>query len=294
MAGTQLQVPALDPAPWTDLALLPARPDEFSFVLLSDRTGLARPGVFERAVEITDLLRPDFVLQVGDTIEGYTSDPAEIDRQWTEFDGITRELQVPFFRTPGNHDVSNEAMRQEWLRRHGALHYHYRHRDVLFLVLDTQDPPQTLEQIMGESTDGRGVAGGLDWNGTLPANLGDEQVAWAEQVIADNRDVRWTVLSMHMPAWQGDGHPALSRIRRALDGRPYTAFAGHVHNYRRAVIDGREHIRLGPTGGTWVLGGDEGNFDHLAWVTVAGGGLRIANIVVDGVLGAEGGVFRPT
>jgi hypothetical protein len=55
---------------------LPDRPDEFSFVLLSDRTGMAQPGVFERAVAITNLLRPDFVVQIGDTIEGYTRDPA--------------------------------------------------------------------------------------------------------------------------------------------------------------------------------------------------------------------------
>lgn len=126
----------------------------------------------------------------------------------------------------------------------------------------------------------------------MPANLGEEQVAWAEQVIADNPDVRWTVVAMHIPAWQGDGHPGLTRIRRALGERPYTAFAGHIHNYRRTVIDGREHLRLGPTGGVWVLDGDEGNFDHLVWATISDDGLRIANIVLDGVLGVEGGAWR--
>ena len=39
---------------------------------------------------------------------------------------------------------------------------------------------------------------------------------------------------------------------------------------------------------------EEGSFDHLTWVTMTETGPRIANIVLDGILGAEGGVFRPT
>lgn len=77
-----------------------------------------------------------------------------------------------------------------------------------------------------------------------------------------------------------------TRIRHARGARPYAAFGGHVHNYRRTVIGGREHIRLGPTGGAWVVGGNEGSFDHLAWVTMTDEDLTIANIVLEGVLGA--------
>ncbi|MEX2100831.1 MAG: metallophosphoesterase [Acidimicrobiia bacterium] len=302
--------------PWSGLDRLPRRPDEFSFVLLSDRTGLARPGVYERAVDITNLLRPDFALQVGDMIEGYTSDPLELERQWAEFDAIADGFEVPFFRTPGNHDVSNDLMRAEWRRRHGLLYYHYRYRDVLFVVLDTQDPPQRLEDF---SADGlvadefekriermrelqrsdpaklaAMVEGMMDWSGTMPANISDQQVAWAEEVIAANAGVRWTVLSMHIPAWQGAGHPGLDRIRRVLGDRPYTMFAGHTHNYRRTVIDGRDHIRLGATGGLWCHDGDDGNFDHVTLVTVSDSDLKIANVVLEGVIGKDGGAFRPT
>src|SRR5271154_107966 len=100
------------------------RNEDFSFVVLSDRTGLARPGVFERAVSITNLMRPAFAIQVGDTIEGYTTEPAVLEQMWREFDGIVAALEVPFYRVPGNHDVGNLVMRDEWIRRHGALHYH--------------------------------------------------------------------------------------------------------------------------------------------------------------------------
>jgi hypothetical protein len=181
--------------------------------------------------------------------------------------------------------VSNDVMREHWLTRHGVLHYHFRYRDVLFVVLDTQDPPQTAGELAME--------GPMDWLGTMPAHISEAQAAWAEEVIHANADVRCTVLSMHMPAWQGDGHPALDRIRGALGDRPYTMFAGHTHNYRRMVVDGRDHIRLGNTGGVWVHDGDEGNWDHVTTVTVTPTGLKIANVILDGVLGVNGGVFDP-
>lgn len=271
--------------PWRGLNKLPRRPDEFTFVLLSDRTGGTRPGVFERAIDVTNLLRPDFALQVGDMIEGYTTDATDLTRQWAEFDAIADRLEVPFFATPGNHDVSNDVMREHWLTRHGVLHYHFRYRDVLFVVLDTQDPPQRAGELAME--------GPMDWLGTMPAHISEAQAAWAEEVIHANADVRCTVLSMHMPAWQGDGHPALDRIRGALGDRPYTMFAGHTHNYRRMVVDGRDHIRLGNSGGVWVHDGDEGNWDHVTAVTVTPTGLKIANVILDGVLGVNGGVFDP-
>jgi calcineurin-like phosphoesterase family protein len=322
---TPYQLPDTGAAnPWIKLDLAPDTTQQFTFAVLSDRTGLARPGVFERAIDVTNLLRPDFVVQVGDQIEGYTEDAAELEAQWKEFDAITDELAVPYFRVPGNHDVSNELMRQEWVRRHGALHYSFRYRDVLFVVLNTQDPPQRMEdfnsnpaayelfteftglghdEMMRRLTEDlelaqRFVEAATDWEGKMPANFSDEQVDWARATIAANADARWTFLLMHMPAWQvdaaGNPDPQFARIIEAFGDRPYTALCGHVHNYQRREIGGREHIRLGPTGGLWVKSGEDGNFDHVMLVTVTTDGPVIANVVLDGVLGAEGGVFAAT
>jgi hypothetical protein len=151
----------------------------FSFVVLSDRTGLARPGVFERAVWITNLMRPAFAIQVGDTIEGYTTEPAVLDQMWREFDGIVAELEVPYYRVPGNHDVGNLMMRDEWLRRHGALHYHFRYQDVLFLVIDTQDPPQQLSEML------RPVGPGLDLPPRVAELLDRADQTPEQQLIAE-------------------------------------------------------------------------------------------------------------
>ena len=305
--------------PWSNLEQWPQREREFSFVLLSDRTGLPKPGVFEHAIQATNWLRPDFAIQIGDCIEGYTRKADVLAGEWSEFEDIASKLEVPLFRVPGNHDVSNEFMRTEWLRRYGALHYHFRYRDVLFLVLDTQDPPQRLsdfgglDQVPGAAGEDREldmdalrrsyeadpfafaqhVERSMDGEGRQPAHIGEAQTQWAIDTLNAHADVRWTVLLMHMPAWQGSAHPSLVRLREALAGRPYTAFAGHLHNYQRRVIEGNEHIRLGPSGGAWVTTREEGNFDHITWVTVTAAGLQIANLVLDGVLGREGGAFRP-
>jgi hypothetical protein len=125
-------------------------PTGFTFGLLSDRTGLARPGVFEHAVEVLNWLRPDFVIQIGDVIEGYTTDEGVLSAEWEEAESMLDLLEVPLFRVVGNHDVSNDVMRSEWQRRHGLLYYHFRFDDVLFLIMDTCDPPQALSDFGGE------------------------------------------------------------------------------------------------------------------------------------------------
>lgn len=297
--------------PWSGTDRLTARADGFTFGLLSDRTGLARPGVFEHAVDVLNRLRPDFVIQIGDLIEGYTTDADELRAQWEEADGILDRLDAPLFRVVGNHDVSNDVMRREWLHRHGLLHYHFRVDDVLFLVVDTSDPPQDLTEFGGSGEHEltaerlaelhamrdsdpealrRQFEAMADWDATMPAAVSEEQIEYFEAVLAEHADVRWTMVCMHIPAWQGEGNHAIDRLRAALGQRPYTMFAGHVHNYRHQVIDGRDHIRLGPCGGAWVRTGDTGNFDHVSLVRMQGGEPTIANVMLDGVLGVEGGV----
>jgi len=65
---------ARDPAPGTPHTAKPfgGGPDVFRFAIVADRTGQARPGVFEDAVEKLNLLQPDFVMSVGDLIEGHS------------------------------------------------------------------------------------------------------------------------------------------------------------------------------------------------------------------------------
>src|SRR5688572_4625479 len=61
-----------DTKPWTRLNFN-NDPKHFQFVVVSDRTGAVRPGVFEEAVRKINLLQPEFVMSVGDLIMGYST-----------------------------------------------------------------------------------------------------------------------------------------------------------------------------------------------------------------------------
>src|SRR5262245_56610627 len=61
--------------PWTGLTPN-ISPDQFQIAVVSDRTGGHRRGVFSRAVQQVNLLQPEFVMSVGDLIEGSQNEAA--------------------------------------------------------------------------------------------------------------------------------------------------------------------------------------------------------------------------
>ena len=54
--------------------------DDFRFVILGDRTGEAQPGVFEAALRESMAADPEFVITVGDAIQG--GDEVHINPEW--------------------------------------------------------------------------------------------------------------------------------------------------------------------------------------------------------------------
>ena len=231
----ELEVTVEDKNPWTDLQLNNERKN-FQFAIVTDRTGGHRPGVFRKAVDKLNLLQPEFVVSVGDLIEGGTEDPGRWALEWSEFQGMVQQLDMPFFYVPGNHDISNMPMFDEWHRKFGRSYYSFRYHDVLFLCLNSEDPPD---------------------KGSF--HFSEKQRDWAKQVLAENKDARWTIVLLHKPTWtyaeadlQGSGWSA---IEDALDDRSYTVFAGHKHNYAKTVRRGREYYMLATTGDGTNLSG---------------------------------------
>ena len=84
-------------------------PENFQFVVISDRTGGHRPGVFPKILEKVNLMQPELVMSVGDYIEGYTEDRATAEAEWAEIDDMIQTVEAPFFHVAGNHDYSNEC-----------------------------------------------------------------------------------------------------------------------------------------------------------------------------------------
>jgi predicted MPP superfamily phosphohydrolase len=249
--------------PWTHSKLNTA-PEQFQFAIVSDRTGGHRAKIFSQAVQRLNLLQPEFVVSVGDLIEGGRKPRDKIEAEWKEFDSYVNQLTMPFFYVPGNHDVGNDGIDAIWQERYGRRWYHFVYKNVLFLILNTDD-----------RSGGAGVP-----------SLGNEQLAYAKKVLADNKDVRWTIVLLHKPIWTA---PNLEKrgwtdIEKALANRPYTVFCGHVHRYQKFVRQGRNYYQLATTGGGSRLRGIEyGEFDHIAWVTMKNDGPVIANVMLNSI-----------
>jgi hypothetical protein len=264
--------PLAGPTPWTSLAPRDAAED-FRFVLVTDRTGGHRGDVFEQALPKINLLEPAFVLSVGDLIEGYSEDRTELDAMWDELEGFVARLKMPFFHAAGNHDFSNEVMSHVWRERFGPSYYHFRYKDVLFLILNS-------ELFSSVSHPGHPVPG---------PDTQAQQLAYAQEVLVAHRDARWTIVLVHQPLWDRREVPAdWLALESWLGDRPYTVFAGHVHRYTKEVRRDRRYITLATTGGRSQLRGlDYGEFDHVAQVTMTDEGPVIANLLLDGIHGED-------
>lgn len=94
--ATETRTSISETVPRSDQAFLDD-PDNFQFVIVGDRTGGHRPGVFETALDRVNLMQPEFVISVGDQIEGYTDDPVKVNAEWAEFEGFIESLDMPFF-----------------------------------------------------------------------------------------------------------------------------------------------------------------------------------------------------
>ena len=247
--------------PWSNLGMNDD-PDNFQFAIVTDRTGGHRAGVFMDAIRKINLLQPEFVMSVGDLIEGYTTDKKEIRREWDEFNGYIDSLDMPFFYVPGNHDYINPEMAAIWKDLYGPSYYHFIYKDVLFLCLNSE------EAMRGSDL------GGIE----------KPQFEYVKKVLAENRDVRWTLVFMHQPLWLYDNTGYWKDIEALLEKRRHTVFVGHKHHYVKYERNNGKYIMLATTGGTSSLRGPNfGEFDHVAWVTMTDKGPVLANLILQGI-----------
>ncbi len=292
-----------EPAPWKH-ENFDAADEKFTFAVFSDLTGGERERIFEVAVAQLNLLRPEIIVNVGDLIDGGTNDVAELNQQWDSFDERASRARAPIFYAGGNHDLTGEVLREVWEERIGPRYYHFVYKNVLFLVLDTEDNiaerMREIEEIRLKGIDvymkqGPEAFGKTDY-ATLPerisGRISPEQAAYARQAIQDNPDVLWTFVLMHKPAWLKENEQNFASIENALSKRPYTVFYGHTHMYKYEQRLGRDYINLATTGGVFFGGAfstyEGPSFDHLMLVTVDRKGASIANLRMDGILDKTG------
>ena len=204
--------------PWTSQEFQ-NHPNEFQFAINGDRTGGANAqGSFKIAVDQLNLLQPEFDINVGDSIEGYSDDKAELNAEWSDVDRMVEKLKLPLFRTPGNQDIANETAQEIWRERHGATYYHFVYKNVLFLVLNSEDPPRAVpegikeklelynklqtenpakaQEMLAEFMSGEAVVAALG----KPVEFNDAQLFFIKKTLEQHAGVRWTFLFLHEPA----------------------------------------------------------------------------------------------
>jgi hypothetical protein len=243
-------------APCNDLAENPVR-----FAILGDRTGEHQEGVFGAIVEEVVRLRPDFVMTVGDMIEGYTSDTAQMRTEWDEYFDLVKPISMPLYHVPGNHDITSDAMEPSYRDRVGETVYSFDHRRVHIVVLDNSR---------------------WDTQEEFPS----EQVEWLRDDLASSADACYTLVFFHQPFWYrtlGSGSDDI--IHNVLKDHGVDAvFTGHFHTYFSGEFDGIKYTSLGSSGGgAWESA--TGLMYHFGWVTIDGEGVHIAPI--------EKGAVRP-
>ncbi|MFW5924565.1 MAG: metallophosphoesterase family protein [Myxococcota bacterium] len=256
-----------EPAPWTHQRFGSHDEASLRFAVLGDRTSGARPAVFERIVRRTDAMGPDFILSVGDLIEGSHPEAGSPAAQWRDLRGTLDDLRSPFFFVPGNHDLLSPETERVYRAEIGPLHYAFVRRQVLVLCLNSQPPSRGYEPYLDEA-----------------------QIAFAQRTLERHRDVRWTFVVMHHPLWVDHFRyredESFAKLAALLRDRSHTVFAGHLHRYTHYLREGADHVVLGPSGGSHGgRGARFGELDQVLWVHVAAQGApRLTVLSNEGML----------
>lgn len=233
------------------------------FAVLGDRTGGHTPGVYEDIIREIERLKPDFTINVGDMIEGYTADTVEVKRQWDEYIALLKPLTAPVHLTPGNHDIWGEPgdPSLDFYHRYAGPPYRsFDYQGVHFVILDNSR-----------------------WESSN--QIPQEQIDWLSKDLKASRKARQTLVFFHKPFWFESlalGKP--DRLHDIFKANGVDAvFTGHFHIYFCGEYDGIKYTSIGSSGGA-TSPGITGLMYHFGWVTINAEGIHIALIKKGSVL----------
>ena len=240
--------------------LLAAPPDgPFRFVLLGDRTGDTRPGIYERVWRQVADEHPAFVLSVGDTIEG--ANDAAADAEWRQIRATLRPYQrIPLYLTPGNHDVWSALSEKLYQQYSGhPLHYSFDYAQAHFTVLDN----------------------------SRSEFLSVEEMNFLESDLAAHAGQSVKFIVSHRPSWVVDvafKNPGFPLHRLARKYGVCCVVAGHIHEMLHMELDGVSYVSLPSAGGHLRLSGryEDGWFFGHTLVEVRGADVRFEIKEIEG------------
>ncbi len=230
------------------------------FAVIGDRTGGVVPGIYGRIVKEIDRLKPDFVLNVGDMIEGYSEDKFEVRKQYEAYKKLLEPLTMPIYPVPGNHDIWDDDAVDLYKECIGEPYYSFDRRGVHFVMLDS-GRYESIE------------------------DLEDDQIKWLEQDLATHDDALYTIAVLHKPFWiENIAKGKADKLHDIFVAHGVDAvFTGHYHCYFAGEYDGVKYTSVGSSGGG-TREDAAGLMYHFVWATFDGEKLSLAPIRKDAVL----------
>lgn len=198
---------------------------DFRFVILGDRTGGAQPGVFEEALREGQAAHPDFLLTVGDAIEG--GEDAQTEGEWKALlPTVQRQTRaIPVFFTPGNHDVWSERSARLFERfTKRPLHYSFDYGQAHFTVLDTSRAEQ----------------------------LSSDELSYLERDLASRKAQPLKFVVTHRPSWilqalLGDRKSLYQQLANKYHVQYF--IAGHIHQMLYFHVGEVHYLSMPSAGG---------------------------------------------
>lgn len=186
---------------------------------------------------------------------------------YDKYNLMMAQIGVPWWNAPGNHDLNYESndqrfARETWKRVFGPPWYAFAFGDAMFIMLDNVRWERTC-------TGAAGYQGGI----------GDEQLAFVRNLLANTPTETLIVLCMHIPLVCSEkDSPSCNtgdrgQLLQLLGSRPAVSFSGHMHaseHHYLGAEDGcrapapHHHQVLAAVSGSWWSGPFDSDGQPLA------------------------------
>jgi hypothetical protein len=235
------------------------------FVVIGARTADPVDGVFGVIIDEISLLKPDFVINVGDIIDAQAGDSNHFHAQWTDVMNTMAVLDCAKYFVPGGNDVNDELTRAIFEKETGCKRYYsFDKGNCHFIVLDNS---MTAWAPLPEADSG--------------------QYAWFVNDLEKHKDAGHIFVLLNIPFYLTplSSGQASAFMGLCLRYRVRAVFNGGLGGYMYLNEDGIDYITVGSSGAAMEDNdAGKGNFFHFLFVTVKGDAYDVAVVKHGGIV----------
>ena len=218
---------------------------------------------FHQILTLMKADKPAFAVSVGDAWFGYGGSFEHFRKEIDLFLDQVRRWDVPLYNAFGNHEVTGNAEREEYLKkRFGNLFGSFDFGDAHFIVLDSDEVGREGE-------------------------ISGKQLSWLEHDLDRNRGASAVLVFLHRPLFSVEdpelktGRSYRNKEKRDALHRLFVThhvkavFAGHEHLFDERTVAGIRYYITGGGGAPIGAKPDKGGFFHYLLVTLSGGNMTV-------------------